>query len=233
MNLGLKASLALAKAVKGIKSTNEIGVCPSDFALAGVKQILKDGQIKLGAQNCFWETAGAFTGETSAKSLKEIGCVYVILGHSEQRALGETCQKVNLKIRAVLAAGLIPVVCVGEDLAKYKAGKGRAFVAGQVKRALTGINLGKKKLVIAYEPIWAIGSGKAMQAREADSIQLFIKEEARKVLKQAKADLTVLYGGSVDAKNAKNFLSQNNIGGLLIGGTSLKAGDFKKIALYK
>ncbi len=233
MNLGLKASLVLAKAVKGIKTNNEVGVCPSAFALAGVKQILSGSQVKLGAQNCFWEIAGAFTGEISAKSLKEIGCAFVILGHSEQRALGETCQRVNLKTKAVLAAGLTPVVCVGEDWAKYKSGKSRAFVQGQIKRALTGIKLNGKKLVIAYEPIWAIGSGKAMRAGEANQMQALIKAEAKKVLGQPKAEVLVLYGGSVEAKNAADFLRQDNIDGLLIGGASLKAQEFKKIANIK
>ncbi len=230
MNLGLKGSLALARALKGLKSKNEVGVCPSDFALAGVKAVLGKSQIKLGAQNCFWEASGAYTGQTSAASLKELGCAYVILGHSELRALGESCRRVNLKAKAALARGLTPVICVGEDWTKYKAGKSRAFVSGQIKRALAGLKLGGKQLVIAYEPLWAIGSGRPLQAEAADATQAFIKSEARKALKQPRAAVAVLYGGSVNAANAKNFLRQGNIDGLLIGGASLKAQEFKKIA---
>jgi len=233
MNLGLRASLTLARALKNLKSDNEVGVCPSDFALVGVGQILKGGRIKLGAQNVFWQDNGAYTGETSARSLKEIGCAYVILGHSEQRALGESCRRVNLKIKAVLAAGLTPVVCIGEDWVRYKSGKSRAFVSGQIKRALVGVKLNNKKLVIAYEPIWAIGSGKLMHSGEAGQMQVFVKQTAHQALKDLRAAIAVLYGGSVDAKNAKDYLRQAGTDGLLVGSASLRAEEFKKIAKIK
>jgi triosephosphate isomerase len=232
MNLGLKASLVLARAIKNLKSKNEIGVCPSDLALAGVGQLLKGSQIKLGAQDCFWETAGAYTGQTSAKSLKEVGCAYVILGHSEQRALGESCRRVNLKIKAALAVGLTPIVCVGEDWAKHKAGKSRAFVSGQIKRALVGVKLKERQIIIAYEPIWAIGTGKAMKAEEAQAMHKFIKAEVKKYL-GIKARLAILYGGSVSGLNARTYLVKADIDGLLVGGASLKAQEFKKIANIK
>ena len=233
MNLGLNDSLKLTWALKDLKSSHEVVLCPSEFALPLLAQILTKSAVKLGAQNVFWAERGAHTGETDAKSLKEIGCAYVILGHSERRALGESCRQVNSKIKAVLASGLTPVVCVGEAWDKYKAGKGKIFVAGQLKRALSGIKLADKKLIIAYEPIWAIGSGKPMMAKEADNMQLFIKQTAKRALKQARADIKVVYGGSVDAGNAKSFLQEDNIDGLLVGGASLKAPEFKKIANIK
>lgn len=232
-NLSLKDSLALAKnyakVFKG-KSANVVA-CPSALALGSVKKIL-GASVKLGAQDVGWQERGAHTGDIDVKTLVEAGCVYVILGHSEQRALGESCRRVNLKIKAALAVGLTPIVCVGEDWAKHKAGKSRAFVQGQIKRALVGIKSGEHQIIIAYEPIWAIGTGKAMLAEEAQAMHKFIKTEAKKAL-DPKTRLAVLYGGSVDGLNAKTYLAKPDIDGLLVGGASLKAQEFKKIANIK
>lgn len=233
MNLGLKASLGLAKAIKNLQSVNFLAVCPSAFALPSVKEVLRGSSIELGAQDCFWAAPGAYTSQISAASLKEIGCAYVILGHSERRAVGETCRQINLKIAAALRAGLTPIVCVGETWEKHRAGRGPSFVAGQIKRAFAGLRLGKQSLVVAYEPLWAIGSGKPAKPEEVSKMQFFIKQTVRRVLKQSQASVIVLYGGSVDAKNAASFLKQADIDGLLIGGASLKAREFKKIANIK
>lgn len=233
MNLGFKMSLSLAKAIKDLRTNNAVVVCPSAFALPAAKEILQGSQVKLGAQDCSGAANGAHTGQISAASLKEIGCAYVILGHSEQRAMGETCRQVNLKITAALRAGLTPIICVGETWPKHQAGQSQSFVGGQIRRALTGVKLGQQALIVAYEPLWAIGSGKSAKPEEAGKIQAFIKQAVRQALGRPQASVAVLYGGSVDAKNAAGFLKQAAIEGLLVGGASLRAQEFKKIANIK
>ncbi len=233
-NLSLKDSLALAKnytkVFRGHKGT--IVACPNVWALVGVKKIL-GASIKLGAQDVGWQERGAHTGEVDAKTLAELGCSYVIIGHSERRAQGESCRQVNLKLQAILKESkLTPIICVGESWSHYQAKKGQAFVAGQIKRALDKVKLGERQIVVAYEPIWAIGTGKAMMAEEAQIMQAFIRAEARKIL-GAKARLSVLYGGSVNGLNAKAYLAKPDIDGLLVGGASLKIQEFKKIANIK
>lgn len=229
-NLGLKESFVLAKnyakVLKGNKGT--VVACPNAVALSGVKKIL-GASIKLGAQDVNWQERGAHTGEIDVKTLVEVGCSYVIIGHSERRAQGESCQQVNLKLQAILKQSkLIPIVCLGENWSQYQAKKSKAFVAGQIKRALVGVDCKERQIIIAYEPIWAIGTGKAMQASEAQAMHEFIKAEAKKAL-GAKARLSVLYGGSVSGLNAKAYLVMPDIDGLLVGGASLKIQDFKKI----
>ena len=164
MNLNFKASLVLAKNYLKLLKNNkqELVICPSEFALAEIKKIIKFSKIKLGAQNISAFERGAHTGSTDGQSLKELGCEFVIIGHSERREQGETSQQVNAKIKQALKNKLTPVVCVGESWEKYKAGHGRAWVANQIKQALAGVSLGQSRLIIAYEPIWAIGSGKPM-----------------------------------------------------------------------
>lgn len=230
-NLSLKDSLVLAKNYAKVFKGNKGSVvaCPNAVALVGAKKIL-GAVVKLGAQDVSWEERGAHTGNIDVKTLVEAGCSYVIIGHSERRAQGESSAQVNLKLKAILKeTKLTPVICVGESWSQYQAKKSKAFVAGQIKQTLAGINLGARQIIIAYEPIWAIGTGKAMQADEAQIMHAFIKTEVKKVLGSG-ARLMVIYGGSVNGLNAHTYLKEADIDGLLVGGASLKIQEFKKIA---
>lgn len=239
MNLGLAESVGLAKEYKevfaGWKNTTVVA-CPSEFALASVARELKGSPVALGAQDCFWEAEGAYTGEVSPTSLDEIGCGYVLLGHSERRQYqGESCRMVNMKLKNVLAnSRLTAVVCVGENLSIRKAKKHLSFVDGQIKRALSGADLKGRQLVIAYEPIWAIGTGLAATGADVDEIHGSIRARLIKLLgKESGENTPILYGGSVNGQNAKSFLVSGLVGGLLVGGSSLDALKFKKIANFK
>ena len=236
MNLGLAESLKLAKSYAKLfkKPVNQLAVCPSFLALPIIKDILSERNIALGAQDSFWETKGAYTGEVSPLSLQELGCQYVILGHSERRQyLGESCRMINAKAKAALATGLTPIVCVGEDATRHSSGKSAAFVTGQIKRALVGLKLSpKQSLVIAYEPIWAIGTGTVIKWREAQLMHSLIKSLAVKLLGSS-GQIKVIYGGSVDSDNAATLLNVPEIDGFLVGGASLSAENFHKIANIK
>lgn len=232
MNLGLKDSIALASAYQE-KFNNftkaDVVACPSEFALPGVSKALKKS-VALGAQNVFWQLKGAYTGEVSATMLEEIGCRYVIIGHSERRQyLSESCRLVNLKLKSVLEnTKITPVVCVGENLAKRKANSHIAFVSGQIKRALAGIKF-DERLVIAYEPIWAIGTGVSATTADAQEMHAAIRRVLKQLYKEKGNNVRILYGGSVSALNAKELLKIPNVDGLLVGGASLKISDFGKI----
>jgi len=230
-NFSLRDSLVLAKNYAKVFKGNKGSVvaCPNAVALVGVKKIL-GSVVKLGAQDVGAQERGAHTGDIDVKTLVEAGCSYVIIGHSERRAQGESSAQINLKLKAILkATKLTPVICVGESWSQYQAKKSKAFVAGQIKQTLAGINLGTRQIIIAYEPIWAIGTGKAMQADEAQIMHAFVKAEAKKVLGSS-ARLIVIYGGSVNDLNARAYLLKSDIDGLLVGGASLKIQEFKKIA---
>ncbi|MFA6194516.1 MAG: triose-phosphate isomerase [Patescibacteria group bacterium] len=232
MQLSLKESLELAKqAAKKIKGKNKVVLCPDFLALPFVGPILKGTGLDLGAQNSAMVSRGAYTGEVSPLNLKALGVKYVILGHSERREhLHENSNIINLKIKAALENGLIPVLCVGEKLEIRKNGETEEYLDLEIRHALKGVKIKKATdLIIAYEPIWAISTNKKarpMSAAEAESIHQFIAAKAVKILKQPVA---VLYGGSVNAANAGEYLSQKNITGLLVGGASLKIKDFSYI----
>jgi triosephosphate isomerase len=230
-NLSLKDSLVLAKNYAKVfrASSGAVVACPSTWALVSVKKIL-GVSVKLGAQDVGHQERGAHTGDIDAKSLAEIGCTYVIIGHSERRAQGESSAQINLKLKAILKEPkLTPIICIGESWSLYQAKKSKTFVTTQIKQTLAGLNLGTRQIIIAYEPIWAIGTGKAMVASEAQIMHAFIKTEAKKVL-GAKTRLMVLYGGSVNGSNSQTYLKKTDIDGLLVGGASLKIQEFKKIA---
>ena len=216
------------QAVKGA----EIVLCPPYPALLAVNSLLKGTQLGLGAQDLHWEASGAYTGEVSAEMLKEL-CGYVIIGHSERRAyFGETDETVNKKTKAALAAGLVPIVCVGETLTENEAGQTEAVVTRQVLEGLKGIDAALSgKIVIAYEPVWAIGTGKAATGIGANQvIGDYVRKPAASMFGQAVADgLRILYGGSVNGANAALFFSQPEIDGALVGGASLKVDDFTAI----
>ena len=213
----------------------EIVVCPPFISLQTVKDVLAGSNIGLGAQNVFWEKNGAFTGEVSAPMLKSVGCAYVIIGHSERRTyFSETDSTVNKRIFAALAEGLKPIVCVGETLEEREAGK----TFDVIKRQITGglANLSTEQMmpvVIAYEPVWAIGTGKTATPAQAQEVHAFIRQLLKELFGQATADATRLqYGGSVKPENAAELMSQPDIDGALVGGASLKAETFEKIIKF-
>jgi len=213
--------------IKGVERV----LCPPFTALAAVKELLQATDIGLGAQNMHWEEKGAYTGEVSPLMLKEL-CRYVILGHSERRAyFGETDQGINRKIRAALAHDLIPIVCVGETEAQYDAGQTEAVVSGQVRDCLVGLSAAQVAgLVIAYEPVWAIGTGKAATAAGAGAvIGLTIRGTIARLYDEATAQaVRVQYGGSVTPANIAEFMAHPDIDGALVGGASLKP-DFVEL----
>lgn len=207
----------------------EVVLCPPFTALAAVEGIIADSKIGLGAQNMFWEEQGAFTGEISPLMLQGL-CDYVILGHSERRQyFGETDETVNKKMKAALFHKLIPIVCVGENLAQNEAGETEAFVGSQIKGAFAGLSAEQAtKIVVAYEPIWAIGTGKTATPEQANRI---IVASIRQVLAElydnnVAETVRVQYGGSVNPGNVEGFMGQPDIDGALVGGASLKADSF-------
>jgi triosephosphate isomerase len=208
-------------------------LCPPFTALMAVSRLIKDTDIKLGAQDMYWEEKGAFTGEISPKMLAEF-CQFVILGHSERRAyFGETNEQVNRKARAALAHQLVPVICVGETLEENEAGRAAGVVSRQVHEALLGLDLlaVSHPIVIAYEPVWAIGTGRAATAEGANTlIRNVIRPTITGMFGEIPAEnVRVLYGGSVDPKNAREFFRQPEIDGALVGGASLDARAFVSI----
>lgn len=207
-------------------------LCPPFVALAAVREVIQATDIQLGAQNMHWEEQGAFTGEVSPLMLKGL-CQYVILGHSERRAyFGETDEGVNRKVKAALAHGLTPIVCVGENLEQHEAGQTEAWVAGQVRAALAGLTAEEaRQVVLAYEPIWAIGTGHAATPAGANAvIGLTIRGALADLYDEATAQaVRVQYGGSVNAANIGGFMAQPDIDGALVGGASLKADEFVAI----
>lgn len=228
----------VSEMVPGLQS--KIGVdkviCPPFTALLAVASLLEGSDIHLGAQNMYWEAAGAYTGEVSPKMISEF-CEYVILGHSERRAyFNETDQDVNRKVQAAFDHGLTPIMCVGETLEDYESNRTYDVVFRQVNLGLSGIEfeLGESNvpnLVIAYEPIWAIGTGRAATPQDANRV---IAEVVRTALAELYGDniaqkIRVLYGGSVNGENAKDFFVQSEIDGALVGGASLKATEFIQI----
>lgn len=204
-------------------------LCPPFVSLIAVSMMLQNSSIKLGAQNMYFETQGAYTGEISPLMLKEL-CEFVILGHSERRwYFGETDEIVNKKIKAALANKLKPILCVGERLEENEAGKTEEVVNRQVMAALNGVEP-VRELVIAYEPVWAIGTGKAASSKQAAATIQFIRDVVAKLWNKSLAQyLRVLYGGSVASANIAEFISHPEIDGALVGGASLKAQEFVNI----
>lgn len=203
-------------------------VCPPFVSLAAAHELLAGTSIGLGAQNMHWEEKGAFTGEVAPGMLKEL-CGYVILGHSERRTyFGETDETVNKKVLAAQKAGLTPIVCVGETLAQYEAGQTSDVVTSQTRAGLQGASPEfASQIVVAYEPVWAIGTGKASSAENAQGVHAVIRQVLTELFGSETAQaIRILYGGSVTAANAAEFFSQPDIDGALVGGASLKVDDF-------
>ncbi len=215
------------EAVEGVEKV----ICPPFTALAAMSPLLQGKGIGLGAQDVFWEESGAYTGEISAAMVAEF-CQYVIIGHSERRAyFGETDEQVNRKLRAARTHNLIPILCVGETAQEKDAGRAAEVVSRQVRDGLSGAVASGTELVIAYEPVWAIGTGRAATPEDANVI---IRNVIRPVFAGLFGDsaaqaVRVLYGGSVSAKNAAEFFRQPEVDGALVGGASLKAAEFIEI----
>jgi triosephosphate isomerase len=223
---------AMSTGLRAVENVEKV-LCPPFTSLALLSEMLADSDIGVGAQNIHWEEKGAFTGEISPGMVKEF-CNYVIIGHSERRAyFGETDEMVNKKLRAVLAHDLTPIVCVGETLDEYESEQTEEVVRRQIALGLADIDSAHaSRIILAYEPVWAIGTGKASSAENANGVHKQVIRPALSGLfgeENAQA-IRIQYGGSVNAANASEFFSQSDIDGALVGGASLKADDFVAIA---
>jgi len=221
---------ALAAEAKKFDKNIKMVVFPSALSLYPVGQVLRDVGIGVGPQNLYWVDKGGYTGEVSAVMYKAVGCEYALIGHSERRHLfNETHHETRQKLEAALAAGLTPVLCVGETLKEREAGKTQEVIEIQLRGALDNIKWPKgMELIIAYEPVWAIGTGEACESVEAEKMHVFVKKIVAELIKGA--DPVVLYGGSVRPNNVVDYLKQENINGVLVGGASAKLDEWMEIA---
>lgn len=223
---GLKQALSESNAER------EVVVCPPFTGLSTVCDLAEDTAIRVGAQNMHYEEKGAFTGEVSPVMVADLGCHYVILGHSERRQyFGETDELINKKIKAAFQNDIVPILCVGESLAQREADETQAFIDSQLEAGLVDLTAEQVgQMVIAYEPIWAIGTGKTATAEQAGEVCTAIRRKVSVLFGQEAADaVRIQYGGSVKGSNAKEILSQTDIDGALVGGASLKVEDFMAI----
>lgn len=213
----------------------DVVIAPVFTALAAVATAKQGSQIQIAAQDCYWEAEGAFTGEVSPRLIKDVGCSHVIVGHSERRQyFGETDESVNKKTKAALSQGLVVLLCVGESLAEREAGDTFSVVQTQVVRGLQEVsNLELQNVVIAYEPVWAIGTGKTASDEQAQEVHAMIRKLVSKLYSSVEAEaIRILYGGSVKPDNIKGLMSQPDIDGALVGGASLKADSFAQIVSF-
>ncbi len=235
MNKTLTETRAFAEELKPILGRPkwcEVVLCVPFVNLQAAGRLFKDAKVSIGAENCHYESSGAFTGEVSAEMLKDLGVKYVVIGHSERRQYyNETDFTVNKKVHAALNAGLYPIVCVGESLEQRELGVTMELISYQVKCALANVSPDKiRHVVIAYEPLWAIGTGKTATAEQAGEVCQAIRAVVRKLYGAHVARaVTIQYGGSMNAKNAQELLAQPDVDGGLIGGAALKPADFVQI----
>jgi triosephosphate isomerase len=215
----------------------EVVIAPVFTAIKTVADRIEGSHIRVAAQNCSTESQeGPHTGEITASMLKDVGCSYVIIGHSERRQFyGETDESVNSKTKAAIAAGLIAIVCVGESLTERESGEAENVVEGQLTRGLAGLTVADmERIIIAYEPVWAIGTGKTATPEQAQEMHAHIRKAIEKVHGSAIADsVRILYGGSVKPDNISTLMSQRDVDGALVGGASLKADDLAEIVNYQ
>lgn len=238
MKLTLAETLRLANEMKSKFKDfkeDEAVICPNFISLSQTKEVLKGSRIKLGAQSVFWEEKGAYTGEISPSMLLDAGCEFVIVGHSERRKyLLENYAMIHQKLKAVLNhSNLTPIVCIGEDTDERKTDRRDIVLTDQLEEALSGINLmGDQEIIIAYEPIWAIGSGAAIEPSEAEYAHKIIKLTLSQMfgLKIVKENFRIIYGGSISSKIIGEFVDLEGVDGLLVGGASLDAEEFYKIS---
>jgi len=232
MNTTVTEAVALVNEMRrGLDEIDNVDkvICPPFVSLATVRELIKESSIKLGAQNIYFEEKGAYTGEISPLMLADL-CEFVIIGHSERRQyFNETGEMINKKVRAALRAGLKPILCIGERLEENEAGRTEEVVTEQLRSSLAGIDY-PSGLIIAYEPVWAIGTGRAATGKQANETIGFIRQIiSQKYGKKIAQDLRILYGGSVTADNTAEFMQQLEIDGALVGGASLKANEFLSI----
>ncbi len=238
MNLTLAASEGLAREIavglSGLpqNATVDVVICPTFIALAQVGKAIASTSVRLGAQDGHWENQGAYTGKVSFDMIRDAGAQYVILGHSEQRTyFHETDETVNRKVKKALSENLLPIVCIGETLEQREAGQTEAVLSEQLKGSLVGLSRDEAvKLVVAYEPVWAIGTGKTASTQQAQDAHRFVRERLAELFGDSAAGaMRIQYGGSMKPENAAELLSQPDVDGGLIGGASLKAASFLDI----
>lgn len=238
MNTDINSAVELAKAIaeRSVDALADnkvtVAVCPPSVYLSSVAGALSSSSVGLGAQNVYSEAKGAFTGEVSVSMLKDVGCTYTLIGHSERRHIfGETNEMINKKVHAAISGGLLPILCVGELLEEREAGKTNEVVKEQIVKGLEGIDAAKMQAVtIAYEPVWAIGTGLTATPQQAQEVHAFIRSTLADLYDTDLAEeIRIQYGGSAKPDNAAELLSEKDVDGLLVGGASLKADDFMGI----
>jgi len=235
MNKCVGDAVQLVSALKNeVSSVTDVDVvvAPVSTSLCKVAEVIRGSNIFLSAQNVHWENSGAYTGELSCEMLLDVGCSYVIIGHSERRTLfGETNDGVNKKVTAALKAGLKPIMCIGESLEQRESGKTFELIESQIREGLAGFSSEQVAgIVVAYEPIWAIGTGKTATAQQANEVHAFIRKTVSNIFSAQTAEsLRIQYGGSANPGNAAELLREKDIDGLLVGGASLKVDSFSKM----
>jgi triosephosphate isomerase len=235
MNKNIGESIELANSIKrSLYDVEEVEIliCPPFTSLSDVNEITMETNIKLGAQDCYWEKEGAFTGEVSASMLRSVGCEYCIIGHSERRQFfGDTNEAVNKKLKALLKESIRPIVCVGEKMEERKSGRAFDVIKDHVINSLAGISKEEmSKTVIAYEPVWAIGTGVNATKEQAQEAHKYIRTLLGQVHGEEIANIVrIQYGGSVKPENIKELISQEDVDGALVGGASLKADSFVQL----
>ena len=239
LNQTISEAVSLTTALKPLVAACtgvEIIVAPPFTALVSVSSAIADSNIRLAAQDMYWEDNGAFTGEVSAPMLKDVGCDYVIIGHSERRQyFDETNESVNQKVKAALAHGLKPIICVGEQLEEREAGQTEAVIENHVTGGISGLSATDlSSCVLAYEPVWAIGTGKTATPAQAQDVHNFIRGLLTKAYSAAVASqICIQYGGSVKPENASELMGQPDVDGALVGGASLEAESFAQIVKFE
>jgi triosephosphate isomerase (TIM) len=235
MNLGARESVALARgvmyAIRGKKFVPDIVICPSFTALSEVRKVIARSSVLLGAQDMSHEEKGAFTGEVSAKQLTELSVSHVIIGHSERRHYHqESDQAVQAKVKCALEKGLVPIVCIGEEKEDRAEGNEVSVIIEQIKGALKGISLQQEnKLFIAYEPLWAIGSGSSAEPAQVVEMHGVIRKTLSELMPGSEGKIKVLYGGSVNPENVHGYLREQEVDGILVGGASVKLSQMRGI----
>ena len=237
MNKTISEGVALISEIKDVANNTDVEavVCVPYISLQAAKKELEGSKVKLGAQNMHWEESGAFTGEISPLMLKEIGVDYVVLGHSERRQyFNETDETVNKKIKAALSHDIKPILCIGETLEQRENGEAKDVIKSQILKAIEEIDANDMaKIVVAYEPIWAIGTGKTSSSEDANEMISFIRVALEeKYGEDTSEEVRIQYGGSVKPNNVSEIMSQSDIDGALVGGASLKAEDFTQLVNF-
>ncbi len=237
MHKTISEGIAMVKELKTLISDVkdvDVLICPVFTSINALANEVKGSNIKIGAQNVYWEPKGAFTGEIAVNMLVDAGCSFVIIGHSERRQyFGETDETVNKKTKAALAAGLIPVVCVGETLQERESNETFNVIEKQIKDGIKNFSKEEaEKIVIAYEPVWAIGTGKTATPQQAQEVHEFIRKIYSQMYAESSDKVRILYGGSVKPDNVSELMKQKDIDGGLVGGASLEAASFAKLVKF-